>query len=444
MSQLTVNRRTFLHGLGATITLPPVEIMQPASKALAWAPAEAVYPVRMAYVFVPNGVIMPDWTPEGTGADYKLSKTIGTIERHKEYFNVISGLAQDNGRPKGDGAGDHARCASVFLTGAHPLKSSDKVQVGISVDQAAAQQVGELTRLPSLELGIERGKNAGSCDSGYSCAYSSNVSWKSATTPTAKEVNPRQAFERLFGTGDDKTRLERMRNRKSILDVVASDANRLKQKLGQTDRRKLDEYFTSIRDIEQRIVRAENAPKIEPPDLKLPEGVPGDLQEHIRLMFDLLVVAFETDATRISTFMLANAGSNRSYAQVGVKEGHHELSHHRNNEEMMAKIQKIDSFLIEQYGYFLDRLKATKEGAGNLLDNSMILYGSGLSDGNRHDHDNLPIVLAGRAGGTITPGRHIRYEVETPMNNLFLSLCDRVGAKIDSIGDSKSRLDELA
>ena len=441
---ISIDRRTFLHGLGASITLPMLEIMQPASKAMALVPGESAQPVRMAYVFIPNGVIMPSWSPEGAGTDFKLSETLQKIERHRQDFNVISGLAQDNGRAKRDGAGDHARSAATFLTGARPIKSSDRVYLGVSVDQVAAQHVGHLTRLPSLELGIERGKNAGSCDSGYSCAYSANVSWKSPTTPTAKEVNPRQAFERLFGSGDDKTRQERMRNRKSILDIVASDANRLKEKLGQTDRQKLDEYFTSVREIEERIIRAENAPKIEPPDVDLPNGVPSDLEEHIRLMFDILVLGFETDATRVATFMLGNAGSNRSYKNVGVNQGHHSLSHHRNNEEMVANLRKIDGFLISQYGYFLDRLKATKDGESNLLDNSMIVYGSGLSDGNRHQHDNLPIVLAGRAGGTITPGRHLAYNVETPMNNLFLSMLDRVGAKVDSIGDSTSRLDELS
>ncbi|HSG72646.1 MAG TPA: DUF1552 domain-containing protein, partial [Planctomycetaceae bacterium] len=363
---------------------------------------------------------------------------------HRNEFNVITGLAQDEGNAKGDGPGDHARCASTFLTGAHPVKSSDHIEVGISVDQAAAKQIGYLTRLPSLELGIERGKNAGSCDSGYSCAYSSNISWKSPTIPTAKEIVPRGAFERLFGTGDAESRAKRMRDRKSILDVVSADAQQLNKKLGKTDRLKLDQYFTSIRDIEERIERAENGKEIEVPDMDVPAGVPNDVQAHIRLMFDILTVGFQTDATRIATFMLGNAGSNRSYPMVGVGDGHHNLSHHQNNEEMIAKIRKIDRFLIEQYGYFLDKLKETPEGEGTLLDNCMIVYGSGLSDANRHRHNDLPLILAGRGGGTITTGRHIQYEVETPMNNLFLSMCDRVGARIDSIGDSTSRLDELS
>lgn len=441
---INIPRRTFLSGVGAALSLPVLEIMTPAQKLQAALPGTSKYPTRMAYVFVPNGVIMPSWTPEGKGADYKMSETLSHLKHLRDDITVISGLAQDNGRAKGDGAGDHARCASTYLTGAHPVKTSGaNIAVGVSVDQVAAQQVGYLTRLPSLELGIERGKNAGSCDSGYSCAYSSNVSWKSATTPTAKETVPRLAFERMFGSGDEAGRERRLKERKSILDVVQADADRLKRKLGKTDRRKLDEYFSSVREIEQRIERIENAPKIAPPEMNLPEGVPKDLQAHIRLMFDLLVVAFQTDATRVATFMLANAGSNRSYPMVGVSEGHHSLSHHRNKQDWIDKITKIDGFLIDQYAYFLERLKATPEGDGNLLDHSMIVYGSGLSDGNRHQHDDLPIVLAGRGGGTIKPGRHLKYEVETPMNNLFLSMLDRVGAKVDSIGDSTSRLQEL-
>lgn len=441
---LQIPRRTFLRGAGAVLTLPALEIMQSAAKVQAAIPGPSPHPVRMAYIFIPNGAIMPSWKPEGTGTGYKLSETIGAIERHRNEFNVITGLAQDEGNAKGDGPGDHARCASTFLTGAHPVKSSDHIEVGISVDQAAAKQIGYLTRLPSLELGIERGKNAGSCDSGYSCAYSSNISWKSPTIPTAKEIVPRGAFERLFGTGDAESRAKRMRDRKSILDVVSADAQQLNKKLGKTDRLKLDQYFTSIRDIEERIERAENGKEIEVPDMDVPAGVPNDVQAHIRLMFDILTVGFQTDATRIATFMLGNAGSNRSYPMVGVGDGHHNLSHHQNNEEMIAKIRKIDRFLIEQYGYFLDKLKETPEGEGTLLDNCMIVYGSGLSDANRHRHNDLPLILAGRGGGTITTGRHIQYEVETPMNNLFLSMCDRVGARIDSIGDSTSRLDELS
>jgi hypothetical protein len=442
-----LQRRTFLKGLGASMALPMLECMQPGLTLSTAAAAETATaaPVRMAFVFFPNGAIMPNWKPEGEGTDYTLSHTLEPLKDFRGDFNVISGLAQDNGRAKGDGPGDHARCASTYLTGAHPVKTSGaNIKVGISVDQMAAAEIGKQTRLPSLELGVDRGRNAGNCDSGYSCAYSSNVSWKTATTPMAKEINPRLAFERLFGVNqkDEKKRLRRELYRKSILDLVRADAQQLKNRLGATDRQKIDEYFTSVREIEQRIARSA-AKRHEVPEFDIPEGMPREQTEHIRLMYDLMVLAFQTDTTRVSTFMLANAGANRSYSMVGVKDGWHSLSHHRNDEKKMADITKIDRFLVEQFGYFLGKLKAIKEGEGTLLDNCMLMYGSGLSDANRHNHDDLPILLAGKGGGTIETGRHIKMESETPLNNLFLSMLDRAGAKVDSIGDSKGRLAAL-
>ncbi|MFO0906731.1 MAG: DUF1552 domain-containing protein, partial [Pirellulales bacterium] len=304
------------------------------------------------------------------------------------------------------------------------------------------------TRLPSLEVGIERGRQAGSCDSGYSCAYSNTISWKNSTTPVAKEINPRLVFERLFGAGaaGGKSAADRDFLRRSILDLVAEDARELQKSLGPTDRRKIDEYFTGVRELEQRIQRAEDearevASGSRPvPKMDLPEGVPSDLEKHIRLMYDLMVLSFKTDTTRVATFMLANEGSNRSYSMVGVNDGHHQLSHHQRDEEKVAKIQKIDQFLTTQFAYFLEQLKATPEGDGTLLDHSLVMYGSGLSDGNRHRHDDLPILLAGRGGGTVAPGSHVRVEKETPLNNLFLSLLDRVDAPIDQLGDSTGRL----
>ena len=357
---------------------------------------------------------------------------------------MLTGLAQDLGRAHGDGAGDHARCAASYLTGAHPVKTSGAdIRVGISVDQAAAEDIGDQTKLPSLELGIERGRNAGNCDSGYSCAYSSNVSWRSPTTPMAKEIHPRLVFERLFG-GEQDAASARMRNAISIAAaswiMLAYDAAQLRGKVGQTDRRKLDEYFTSVRELEQRIERTEQEARQERPEMELPEDIPRDLQQHIRLMYDLLVLAFRTDTTRVATFMLANAGSNRSYPMVGVNEGHHQLSHHQNNAEKIAKLQKIDQFLVGEFAYFLRQLQAVPEGQGTLLDQCMVLYGSGLSDANRHSHHALPILLAGRGGGTIQTGRHLRMPDETPLNNLFLSMLDRVGADVESIGDSSGRL----
>jgi hypothetical protein len=445
MSQYQLPRRTFLKGVGTAMALPMLDAMC-SSAVLAGESAAQTTPTRMAFVFFPNGAIMDSWTPEQEGADYELQPTLKPLEKFKADMNLITGLAQDNGRAKGDGPGDHARSAASYLTGAHPVKTSGaNISVGISVDQAAAQEVGHLTKLPSLELGIERGRNAGSCDSGYSCAYSSNISWKTASTPMAKEIHPRLVFERMFGVGleADKARRQRDHYRKSILDFVAEDAQRLDRQLGVVDRRKMEEYFTSVREIEQRIVRAEDVALQERPDMDLPEGVPSDLTEHIRLMYDLMVLAFRTDTTRIATFMVANEGSNRTYPMVKVTDGHHYLSHHQKDKEKIEKIQRIDEYLVEQFAYFLDQLKATPDGEGNLLDNSMICYGSGLSDGNRHRHDDLPIILAGRAGGTIQTGRHIRYKHETPMNNLFLSMLDRMNAEVAEIGDSTARLKEI-
>ena len=439
----TLERRTFLRGMGLSMGLPLLEVMQPKTAFGAAPTGDGAH--RMAFVFFPNGAIMQQWTPEESGDAYQLSDTLSALEDFQSDFNVISGLAQDNGRAKGDGPGDHARCASTYLTGAHPYKTSGAdIRVGVSVDQAASKQVGDRTRLPSIELGIKAGRNAGNCDSGYSCAYSSNVSWKSESTPMAKEINPRAAFERLFGTGvADESRRRRDFYRKSILDLVQSAAAKLNTQLGVTDRRKVEEYFQSVRDLEKRVIQAEEAANIVPPDVDLPEGIPGEFQQHVRLMYDIMVLAFQTDTTRIATFMLGNAGSNRSYSMVGVNEGHHQLSHHRNDEVIMGKIQKIDRFLAEQFAYFLKRLRETEDGTGSLLDNSMVLYGSGLSDGNRHDHADLPIVLAGKGRGSIAPGRHIKTDGEVPLNNLFLSLLDRMDAGIESIGDSSGRFTQI-
>jgi hypothetical protein len=437
-------RRTFLKGVGAAVALPWLESQwAPAARAAA-APAP---PVRMAFMSVPNGVIMPAWRPRGEGYEWELSPTLEPLAKLKDQINVFSGLAQDNGRAKGDGPGDHARSAASFLTGAHPVKTSGAdIRVGMSVDQVAAEFVGSSTRLPSLELGIERGRQAGSCDSGYSCAYSNNISWKTPSTPMAKEVDPRLAYERLFGTSLEAAKQNARRDlfRRSILDLVADDAASLKLSLGQTDRRKVDEFFTSVRELELRIARAEQDARRERPEFDLPQDMPRDLQVHIRLMYDLMALAFQTDTTRVITFMLANEGSNRTYPMVGVNDGHHEISHHRDDRDKVAKLQKIDQFLVGEFAFFLEKLASIKEGEGTLLDNSMVLYGSGISDGNRHRHDDLPIIVAGRGGGTIETGRHVRIESETPLNNLFLSMLDRVGATVDELGDSTGRLCEFA
>ena len=329
----------------------------------------------------------------------------------------------------------------MFLTGAQPRKTAGaNIRSGISVDQAAAQRIGTATKFPSLELGCEQGRGAGNCDSGYSCAYSSNISWSSETSPVGKETNPRLVFQRLFAdrsqAGHDEQTARREALRKSVLDFVTDDAKRLQKRLGNRDLEKLDEYLTGLREIERRIELAETDATDGPLDYKLPAGVPREYREHIRLMCDMMVLAFQTDSTRIATFMLANAGSNRSYRDIGVPDGHHDLSHHGGDRKKHEKIRKINRFHVEQLSYFLERLKSINEGDGTLLDNCMVLYGSALSDGNRHNNENLPILLAGGGNGTIDTGRHVRYEEETPLCNLFLSLLERMGAPTEFIGDS--------
>ena len=445
-----VCRRTFLKGLGAAVSLPMLESMNPV-RALAGA-ASAKPPVRMAFMFVPNGVHMEEWKPAATGAHHDLPRILKPLTPVKHDLCVLSGLTQDKGRANGDGAGDHARSAGVFLTGVQPLKSEgSEIRAGVSVDQFAAQKIGHKTRFASLELGTERGRQSGKCDSGYSCAYSNNVSWRDGTTPMAKETNPRLVFERLFGNGPKSERNEsvarRQRYQKSILDFVLEDARSLTRKVSGNDRQKLDEYLTAVREIEQRIQRAEGESVSKSTvlaGLGKPEGVPDSYQEHIRLMGDMMILAFQTDVTRVSTFMLANAGSNRSYRPIGVNEGHHSLSHHQNDRDKLEKISKINTFHVEQLSYMLQKMKSIPEGDGSLLDHCMIVYGSGISDGNRHNNENLPIVLAGRGGGWIRPGRHIQYSGDTPLNNLFVTMLNQAGATTDSFNDSTGTLPFLS
>lgn len=441
-----MTRRTILRGMGVSLALPMLESLMPRAVA---AQTTVGVPQRMAFIFVPNGVHLPDWTPERFGYGFDLPHILSPLAPVQDDVMVISGLTHDKGRANGDGAGDHARSASVFLTGAQPRKTNgENIRSGISVDQVAAQAAGHATRFPSLELGCEAGRSAGNCDSGYSCAYSSNVSWSSESTPLAKETNPRLVFERLFGDGaapgHDKNATRRNELKKSILDFISEDAQSLQTKLGSNDKRKLDEFLSGVREVERRIERTDDEPKISVDvDYPIPKGTPDDYGEHIRLMCDMMVLAFQTDRTRIATCMFADAGSNRSYRHINVADGHHDLSHHRGDAEKHAKIREINRFHVAQVSYFLQKLKATPDGEGNLLDNSMICYGSGLSDGDRHNNEDLPVLLAGHAGGQIDTGRHVRVSRETPMCNLFLSLLDRFGTPVDFVGDSTGRLSEL-
>jgi len=443
-----ISRRTVLRGLGASLALPFLEAMSPAVAAAESVSATGA-PVRMAFCFVPNGVNLKNWIPESAGSDYKMPWSLQPLSAVRDDLLVLTGLTHDKGRANGDGAGDHARSASVFLTGAQPVKTHGSgIRVGMSVDQAAARKIGDLTKFSSLELGCDGGRNSGNCDSGYSCAYSNNISWTSETTPNSKEVDPRRAFDRLFGNGkqreeaDNKAR--RLSRGLSILDFVLDDARRLNSRLGSHDRGKLDEYFSGVRDLEKRLAKVHSSSSAT--DVEAPAGLPDApgrrmaFKQHVNLMTDLMVLAFQADVTRVSSLMFARAGSNRSYREVSVPDGHHGLSHHQGRESNLEKIRRIDRFHVEQFAYFVERLKSVREGDGTLLDNCMILYGSGISDGNRHNNENLPLVLAGRGGGSIDTGRHIIYDQETPACNLFVSMLQRAGASVDSFGDSTGAL----
>ena len=454
-----ISRRTVLKGLGTAISLPLFESMLP-GVATAAATRKAA-PKRLAFLYVPNGVHMQDWTPKTEGAGFAFPASLEPLKPFKDELLVLSGLTADKARPNGDGPGDHARALSAFLTGRQARKTHGAdIRAGISVDQVAAEKVAQETRFRSLELGCEPGRQAGNCDSGYSCAYSCNISWRAESTPNASEINPRLVFERLFSNGvkgeTESARAKRERYRLSILDLVMEDANNLKHRLGATDQKKMEEYLTAVRELELRLVRDERAETGvsgkgrsetgvgERGAALKPAGVPTDYGEHIRLMADMMALAFQGDLTRVATFVIANEGSNRSYGFLKVPEGHHDLSHHGGDKAKHAKLQKINHFHTGQLAYLLGKLKSIKEGDGTLLDNCMIVYGSGIGDGNAHNHDELPILLAGKGSGTLKPGRHVRYQRNTPLTNLYVAMLDLFGAPVKSLGDSNGKLEGLA
>jgi hypothetical protein len=426
-----------LRGLGAAVSLPLLDAMTPAFASTA-APSA---PLRLIFIYVPNGILMSQWTPTAAGLDFEFPPILAPIAPHRDKLLVLSGLAQNNGNPLGDGAGDHARASATYLTGVHPKKTDGAgISAGISVDQIAASHVGNATRFPSLELACEDGRMAGACDTGYSCAYSNTLSWRTPSLPLPPEVNPRAVFERLFGALDENPAqaLKRRHNETSILDYVFSDARRLDSNLASSDRAKIDEYLTSVREIERRIQIAEAETQVSP-SIQKPDGIPADFADYSQLMFDLLIAAFRSDDTRVATVMLGREGSTRAYREIGISDAHHPITHHRGNPDLMEKVARINIYHVQQLAQFLAKLKSTPDGNGTLLDHSLIVYGSGLSDGNRHGHDNLPVLLAGKSGG-----RHITYPSGTPMNNLHLALLDRMGARIDALGDSTGELNVLS
>jgi len=443
IKKLSLSRRTFLRGSSAAIALPWLDAMVPA---LGRAPKG---PIRSVFVFAPNGQKMDDWTPKDEGRTWSMTALLKPLESLRAHFDVLSSLAIDAGRPHGDGPGDHARAASTYLTCMHPRKTGGAdIHVGVSIDQVIAAHVGKHTRFPSLELGTEGGRKGGVCDSGYSCAYSNNISWRAPSAPVAKETRPRAVFGRLFGTSssdpssfDPKAEERRRRQAQSVLDSAWADAKRLRGKLGGSDRAKLDDYLASIREVEQRTrkLREETHSADIPRDF-FDHGDGSRFKDRLRLFYDLIALALQTDSTRTVTFMLGRAGSSRSYRFLGVPEGHHYLSHHGGNPAKLAKIKKINRFHVEQFARFLTRLAKIEDGDSNLLHRSMIVYGSGIGDGNRHDHMDVPVLLAGHANGRIATGKHVRYARHTPMANLYLRMLEALDIETGKFADSTGPL----
>lgn len=443
-------RRAFLRGAGVAVALPWLESLRPLS-ALAGAPSKTP-PLRVAFLYVPNGADMANWTPKAAGASFSMPHCLEPLQPLREHVLVLSGLAHKKAEANGDGPGDHARAGATFLTGCQAYKTSGaNLRVGVSVDQAIARRVASETRLPSLELGLEPGAVAGECDSGYSCAYSSNLSWRTESSPMAKEVDPRSVFDRMFG--DDapgataEERAARARVRASVLDYVLDDAKRLSDRLGASDRRKMDEYLEAVRELERRVARATSEAGAPPaggnPAAVRATALPREFEPHAHLMLDLLALAFQADVTRVATFMMANEGSNRSYPEIGVPNGHHEVSHHAKDTRKVEMIRKINRLHVSQFGRLIDRMRHVPEGDGTLLDHTILVYGSCIGDGDRHNHDDLPILVAGRGNGAVHPGRHVRVDSGTPVANLWLSLLSAFSVPADRFGDSTGRLTDL-
>jgi hypothetical protein len=448
-----LDRRHFLRGVGACVALPLFEslgagrLFADAAAGEKLAATATGAPLRAAFVFVPNGAIPAAWWPQGKGTDFPLSRTLQPLEKTRSFVQVLGGLNHKTAEPGPDGAGDHARGGGTFLTGVRLNKSATHVRAGISIDQAIARQIGHLTRFPSLEVTCDAGRNTGACDSGYACAYQYNLSWSSPTTPMTPEANPRLVFERLFGAGAPGERQANMQRRreeeKSVLDFVLDDARSMQKRLDAPDKRKLDQYLTGVREIETRIRKAERFGDKDPA-VETPVGIPADYAEHVQLMYDLMLLAFQTDSTRVATFLVAHDGSNRSFDQIGISEGHHDLTHHQNRKEWIDKVADIDLWYVRQFAKFLERLEQTRDVDGkSLLHNAMIFYGSGNADANRHTHTNLPLLLAGGGGGTLKPGRYVQHESK-PATNLFLAMAHRFGLKgLERFGDSTEPLSDI-
>lgn len=446
LTRKAIPRRTVLRGLGATLALPLLDGMVPALTAqrrTAAAPAR-----RLSIVYVPNGMEMSRWTPVADGGGFDLPPILQPLEPFRAQLLVLSRLDCQPAMPlPGEGNGDHARAGGAFLTGVHPRKTEGPdIEAGTSIDQLVAQELGRETPLASLELAIEPSDLLGACDTGYSCAYVNTICWRASRTPLPMENNPRALFERLFGDGtaSPEARAARMQHEQSLLDAVREETHRLERGLGTGDRRKLTEYLDAIRDIERRIQRAEARGVQELPIQDAPEGIPDTYEEHVKLMFDLQVLAYQADLTRVITFMMAREVSSKPYPEIGVPDPHHPLSHHQGDPEKLAKMARINTFHTRLFAHFLEKLRATPDGSGSLLDHLMIVYGSGMSESNQHLHDNLPILLVGGGGGSIKGNRHVVYRTGTPVTNLYLTLLDKLGVAAERFGDSTGRVELLS
>ncbi len=453
LARAALNRRAFLRVAGACVALPLLESLRlgglsAAQPAVKLATSATGAPVRTAFLYFPNGAIPSAWWPTGEGKDFTWSRTLKPLQKHKDHVQIVGGLGHKSAEAGPDGPGDHARGNSTFLTGVRLLKSATDIRAGTSIDQVLAKAYGHLTRFSSLEFSCDNGPRAGACDSGYSCAYQFNLAWSSATTPKTPESNPRRVFERLFGEGKPGERqanlLRRQQEEKSVLDYVLDDARSMRNRLDPSDKRKLDQYLTGVREVESRIQKAERLGQVKDPGIETPPGIPSEYGEHMNLLFDMMVLAFQTDSTRIATFLLAHDGSNRSFDQIGISEGHHDLTHHQNRKEWIDKVADIDLWYVKQLALLLDKLNQVKDVDGHtLLHNSMIVYGSGNADGNRHTHNNLPLLLAGSGGGALHTGRYVKHGSK-PMSNLFLSMAHTLGVRnLERFGDSTGALTDI-
>lgn len=445
VTRKALSRRTVLRGMGAAVALPLLDAMVPALTAQVNTPARPVR--RLGVVYHPNGVIYHNWLPTGTGRDFMLSRTLAPLEPFRDQLIVVTGLSSHQAEALGDGGGDHSRASGTYLTGVHVKKSDSIVENGISMDQIAAKALERQTQLSSLQLTADDNSLVGACDVGYSCAYSSTLSWLTPTLPLMAENNPRVVFERLYGSSDStdpQVRTSRLRQDRSILDSVTARVKQLQQTLGPSDNTKLSDYLESLRDVERRVHKAEEQSDRRGPDIDQPAGIPDGFEPHVQLLYDLQVLAYQSDLTRVITFMYGREQTGRPYPQIGIPEPHHPLTHHQNDQSKMEKCTAIQLYHVALFAAYLEKLRATPDGDGSLLDHVMLLYGAGISNSDRHTHGPLPTLLVGGGAGALKGGRHLVYPDDTPLTNLQLTLLNKLGVPIETLGDSTGQFNELS